>query len=66
MSIDELRLSKYTVSTLKRNGIYTVEQIASMSYRQIYLLRFIGKKSLEEILSKCDDMGINIKYERIP
>lgn len=66
MSIDELGLSKYTVSTLKRNGIYTVEQIASMSYRQIYLLRFIGKKSLEEILSKCADMGINIKYERIP
>jgi len=44
----------------------TKEQEGITQQGLIELERFKGKKSLEEILSKCADMGINIKYERIP
>ncbi len=50
--IEELNLSLRAYSCLKRAGIYSVEELRTMSDEALQQLRNLGRKSLEEIRQK--------------
>ena len=62
-SIDELELSVRSYNCLKRANINTVEDLISKTPSDMMKVRNLGKKSLDEVLKKLDDMGLSLKNE---
>ena len=52
MNIDELELSVRSYNCLKRAGINTVEELCNRTSEDMMKVRNLGRKSLEEVLSK--------------
>lgn len=48
-------------NALRKHGINTVEELASLSMRQLGVVRKLGAKGLAEIKEKCEKAGIRIK-----
>lgn len=63
MSIEELDLSVRSYNCLKRAGINTVEELASRTEEEMMKVRNLGKKSLEEVVGKLDDLGLELRKE---
>ena len=63
MNIDELELSVRSYNCLKRAGINTVEELTSKTAEEIMKVRNLGKKSLEEVLGKLKDLGLELNSE---
>jgi len=57
MTIEELDLSVRSFNCLKRAGINTVEDLIGKSEEDMMKVRNLGRKSLEEVVSKLDSLG---------
>lgn len=63
MSIEELDLSVRSYNCLKRAGINTVEELVQRNEDDMMKVRNLGKKSLEEVMFKLEDMGLSLKKD---
>lgn len=61
MNIDELELSVRSYNCLKRAGINTVEELCNKSADDMMKVRNLGRKSLEEVLAKLNELGLQLK-----
>ena len=61
MSIDELELSVRSFNCLKRAGINTVEELTNKTPDDMMKVRNLGRKSLEEVLAKLDELGLALR-----
>lgn len=60
MSIDELELSVRSYNCLKRAGINTVQELTSKTSDEMMKVRNLGRKSLEEVLAKLNELGLQL------
>ena len=60
MSIDELELSVRSYNCLKRSGINTVEELTNKTSEDMMKVRNLGRKSLEEVLAKLKELGLQL------
>lgn len=61
LNIDELELSVRSFNCLKRAGINTVEELTNKTADDMMKVRNLGRKSLEEVLSKLKELGLSLK-----
>lgn len=61
MSIEELDLSVRSYNCLKRAGIHTVEDLTKKSEEDMLKVRNLGRKSLEEVIHKLQDLGLDLR-----
>ena len=62
--IEDLNLSVRAYNCLVRANIRTVQQISVMSYDDLYRIRNMGLKSLNEIVQKMADLGYDTSAMR--
>ncbi|MCR5222780.1 MAG: DNA-directed RNA polymerase subunit alpha [Lachnospiraceae bacterium] len=60
MNIDELELSVRSYNCLKRAGINTVEELCNKTSEDMMKVRNLGRKSLEEVLGKLKELGLQL------
>lgn len=63
MTIEELDLSVRSFNCLKRAGINTVEDLISKSEEDMMKVRNLGRKSLEEVVSKLEFLGLSLRSD---
>ncbi|WP_079525178.1 DNA-directed RNA polymerase subunit alpha [Halobacillus hunanensis] len=63
MTIEELDLSVRSYNCLKRAGINTVQELANKSEDDMMKVRNLGRKSLEEVKHKLDELGLGLRKE---
>ncbi len=61
MNIDELELSVRSYNCLKRAGINTVAELINKTPEDMMKVRNLGRKSLEEVLAKLDELGLALR-----
>ena len=64
MNIDELELSVRSYNCLKRAGINTVEELTNRTPEDMMKVRNLGRKSLEEVLAKLKELGLQLNPGR--
>ncbi len=60
MNIDELELSVRSYNCLKRAGINTVAELINKTPDEMMKVRNLGRKSLEEVLAKLKELGLQL------
>ena len=60
MNIDELELSVRSYNCLKSAGINTVEELCNKTSEDMMKVRNLGRKSLEEVLAKLKELGLQL------
>ena len=60
-TIEDLEFSVRSYNCLKRAGIHTVADIVNKSEQDMIKVRNLGKKSLEEVIKKVADLGLEFK-----
>ena len=60
MTIEELDLSVRAFNSLKRAGVNSVGDLINKSPDEMMKVRNLGKKSLEEVISKLEALGVNL------
>ncbi len=60
-SIEDLEFSVRSYNCLKRAGIHTVADIVSKSEQDMIKVRNLGKKSLDEVVNKVKELGLEFK-----
>lgn len=60
MNIDELELSVRSYNCLKRAGINTVEELTNRTPEDMMKVRNLGRKSLDEVLAKLKELGLQL------
>jgi len=60
MNIDELELSVRSYNCLKRAGINTVGELTNKTSEDMMKVRNLGRKSLEEVLAKLKELGLQL------
>ena len=60
MNIDELELSVRSYNCLKRAGINTVAELINRTPEDMMKVRNLGRKSLEEVLAKLKELGLQL------
>ncbi|WP_028781739.1 DNA-directed RNA polymerase subunit alpha [Thalassobacillus devorans] len=63
MTIEELDLSVRSYNCLKRAGINTVQELAHKSEEDMMKVRNLGRKSLEEVKYKLDELGLGLRKD---
>ncbi len=63
MTIEELDLSVRSFNCLKRAGINTVEDLINKTEDDMMKVRNLGRKSLEEVISKLNSLGFSLKTD---
>ena len=63
MTIEELDLSVRSYNCLKRAGINTVKELTDRTEADMMKVRNLGKKSLEEIKLKLNDLGVSFRQD---
>lgn len=63
MTIEELDLSVRSYNCLKRAGINTVQELTDKSEPEMIKVRNLGRKSLEEVKNKLDDLGLGLRQD---
>lgn len=63
MTIEELDLSVRSYNCLKRAGINTVQELANKSEEDMMKVRNLGRKSLEEVKHKLEELGLGLRKE---
>ncbi|GGM34721.1 DNA-directed RNA polymerase subunit alpha [Paraliobacillus quinghaiensis] len=63
MTIEELDLSVRSYNCLKRAGINSVQELANKSEEDMMKVRNLGRKSLEEVRHKLEDLGLGLRKE---
>lgn len=61
MTIEEMDLSVRSFNCLKRAGINTVEDLTNKTQDDMIKVRNLGKKSLEEVITKLESLGLSLK-----
>ena len=61
MTIEELELSVRSFNCLKRAAINTVEELTQKSEEDMMKVRNLGKKSLDEVKAKLEELGLGLK-----
>lgn len=61
MTIEELELSVRSFNCLKRAAINTVEELTQKTEEDMMKVRNLGKKSLDEVKHKLDELGLSLK-----
>lgn len=61
MTIEELDLSVRSYNCLKRANINTVEELTEKTEDDMMKVRNLGKKSLEEVILKLEELGLKLK-----
>lgn len=61
MTTEELDLSVRSFNCLKRAGINTVEDLCNRTLKDMMKVRNLGRKSLEEVRSKLESLGLTFK-----
>ena len=61
MTIEELELSVRSFNCLKRAAINTVEELTQRSEDDMMKVRNLGKKSLDEVKHKLEELGLGLK-----
>jgi len=61
MTIEELDLSVRSYNCLKRAGINTVQELTNKSEEDMMKVRNLGRKSLEEVKVKLNDLGLGLR-----
>ena len=61
MNIEDLELSVRSFNCLKRANINTVEELINKTPEDMMKVRNLGRKSLEEVLQKLDDLGLALR-----
>ena len=61
MTIEELELSVRSFNCLKRAAINTVEELTQKTEDDMMKVRILGKKSLDEVKAKLDELGLSLK-----
>ena len=64
MTIEELDLSVRAFNCLKRAGVNSVGDLINKSPEEMMKVRNLGKKSLEEVMSKLEALGFNLHRRR--
>ena len=60
-AIEDLEFSVRSYNCLKRAGIHTVADIVNKSEQDMIKVRNLGKKSLEEVVNKIKELGLEFK-----
>ena len=63
MPIEELELSVRSFNCLKRSGISTVGDLANKTETDMMKVKNLGKKSLEEVIAKLHELGLDLAKE---
>ncbi|MCI8654251.1 MAG: DNA-directed RNA polymerase subunit alpha [Angelakisella sp.] len=63
MTIEELDLSVRAFNCLKRAGVNSVGDLINKSPDEMMKVRNLGKKSLEEVISKLEALGFNLNSD---
>ena len=63
MTIEELDLSVRSFNCLKRAGINTVADLINKSEDDMMKVRNLGRKSLEEVIQKLNNLGFDLRKE---
>lgn len=63
MTIEELDMSVRSFNCLKRAGIDTVEDLTNRTEEDMFKVRNLGKKSLEEVIQKLHSLGLDLRRE---
>lgn len=63
MTIEELELSVRSYNCLKRAGINTVQELCSKTEEEMMKVRNLGRKSLEEVQEKLQELGLSLRKE---
>lgn len=63
MTVEELDLSVRSFNCLKRAGINSVEELTNKTESEMMKVRNLGKKSLQEVTEKLDELGLSLKAE---
>ena len=63
MTIEELDLSVRSYNCLKRAAINTVEDLIEKSEEDMMKVRNLGRKSLEEVIHKLNELGLALREE---
>lgn len=63
MTIEELDLSVRSYNCLKRAGINTVQELANKTEEDMMKVRNLGRKSLEEVKHKLEELGLGLRKE---
>lgn len=61
MPIEDLDLSVRSYNCLKRASIHTVEDLIKKSEDDMLKVRNLGKKSLDEVIKKLEDLGLSLR-----
>ena len=61
MTIEELELSVRSFNCLKRASINTVEELTQKSEDNMMKVRNLGKKSLDEVKNKLEELGLGLR-----
>lgn len=61
MTIEELELSVRSFNCLKRAAINTVEELTQKTEDDMMKVRNLGKKSLDEVKAKLEEVGLSLK-----
>ena len=61
MTIEELELSVRSFNCLKRAAINTVEELTHKSEEDMMKVRNLGKKSLDEVKHKLEELGLGLR-----
>ncbi|MCR3921116.1 MAG: DNA-directed RNA polymerase subunit alpha [Firmicutes bacterium] len=61
MTIEELDLSVRSYNCLKRAGINSVQELVQKSEEEMMKVRNLGKKSLEEVQQKLEELNLNLR-----
>src|SRR5690625_3581108 len=62
-TIEELDLSVRSYNCLKRAGINTVQELSTKTEEDMMKVRNLGRKSLDEIKLKLDDLGLSLRND---
>ncbi len=63
MTIEELDLSVRSYNCLKRAAINTVEDLIAKTEEDMMKVRNLGRKSLEEVIHKLNELGLALREE---
>ena len=66
MTIEELDLSVRSFNCLKRAGINTVEDLINKSEEDMIKVRNLGRKSLDEVTNKLQNLGFSLRSDDDP
>ena len=60
--IEQADFSVRTYNCLKRHGIKTISELATLRYDEIFEIRNIGRKCVKEIIDKLKEYGYTVKF----